>query len=128
MNTAWLLLVCNLLADDVVIRIDRPTTNVTIITITLPEATQVQIQTNVVPSAVRTWTVPPDARASLPRSIPVPAMQALAMRALPDGTNVSYVSSPPMPPPFPDRRVIWIKDWHGDPTQFTYKALVPLKE
>lgn len=103
-------------------------TNV-VITITLPEAQPVQVVTNVARAKLQMaqpTAVLPDARANLPRSVPVPPVQLAALRALPDGTNRSYPSPPPMPPEFPDRKIIWIKDWHGDPAKFTYKALVPL--
>lgn len=98
MNLA-LSLVCNLLAADVTIRIDTPTPTNIIITITLPEAQQVQVQTNV----MRQMKLPPqipDARASLPRSIPMPPMPS---------AQVPQIS---------------IKDWtRGDPSKFTWRKI-----
>lgn len=65
MNPAWLILipVCNLCAAEITIKIDVPTNVVVTITLT---TNSTPVQTVAV--------VPPDARGSLPRSIPMPPM------------------------------------------------------
>lgn len=88
------------LAADITVVVPPSLTNV-VITITVQPAlaAPVAVSTNVTVVRAATAVLPPDARASLPRSIPMPPM-------------------PPMRTP-----QIHIKDWSGDPSKFTWKKL-----
>lgn len=93
MSATLLILACSLTAADFTVVV-TPTPSNVVITITMPAAgTNVVVQPVV--ASVPAAAAPPDARASLPRAVPMP----------------------PIPP---DPKHL-IKDWHGDPKKFTWK-------
>lgn len=136
MKTALLLtLAFNLLAADVTIRIDRSMTNLTIITITLPEVQQIKVQTNEAPAALdnseRLWgeihekeqrllSIMKDVVRMLTNAIPNVVQPVARSVIVPPDAMASLpraIPTPPMPPPWVPPG--YIKDWdRGDSKAF----------